>query len=116
MKGAIMTDWTRRGLLGAAVAGGAAAVAAAAGAAAEEAEKTGTLPRFRYALEQQQGKVLEGGSAKEATVEQLPISTGLAGVSMRLKPGGLRELHWHSNAAEWGYVVKGRCRTTVLGP
>jgi len=40
----------------------------------------------------------------------------LAGVSMRLKPGGLRELHWHANAAEWAFVVKGRVRTTVIGP
>src|SRR6516164_8300784 len=45
-----------------------------------------------------------------------PISTGIAGVSMRLKPGGLRELHWHANAAEWAFVVKGRVRTTVIGP
>src|SRR5262249_50420253 len=45
-----------------------------------------------------------------------PISTGIAGVSMRLKPGGLRELHWHANAAEWAYVIKGRGRTTVIAP
>ena len=35
---------------------------------------------------------------------------------MRLKPGGLRELHWHANAAEWAFVIKGRVRTTVVGP
>ena len=35
---------------------------------------------------------------------------------MRLKPGGLRELHWHANAAEWAFVIKGRVRTTVIGP
>jgi oxalate decarboxylase len=67
-------------------------------------------------MEQQKGRVTEGGSAKEATVKQLPMSTGLAGVSMRLGPGGIRELHWHANAAEWAFVLKGRVRTTVLGP
>jgi hypothetical protein len=46
-----------------------------------------------------------GGSAKESTVAQLPVATSIAGVSMRLKPGGLRELHWHAIAAEWAYVV-----------
>src|SRR3984893_13421512 len=35
---------------------------------------------------------------------------------MRLEPGGMRELHWHATAAEWGYLVEGRCRTTVLSP
>ena len=35
---------------------------------------------------------------KEATIKQLPVSKGIAGVSMRLKVGGRRELHWHANA------------------
>ncbi|MBV9453083.1 MAG: hypothetical protein JOZ19_02990 [Rubrobacter sp.] len=35
---------------------------------------------------------------------EFPVSTGIAGVSMRLKPDGLRELHWHANAAERAYV------------
>jgi oxalate decarboxylase len=35
---------------------------------------------------------------------------------MRLKPGGMRELHWHANAAEWAFVLRGRVRTTVIGP
>ena len=55
-------------------------------------------------------------SAKESTVKQLPVATSIAGVSMRLKPGGLRELHWHAIAAEWAYVVKGTVRTTVISP
>src|SRR5262245_56499891 len=110
-----MSDLSRRQMLGAAaaLAGG---LAAHTGNHAESAEAKEELPTFRYAMEQQEGRVTEGGYAKEATVKQLPISTGLAGVSMRLKPGGLRELHWHANAAEWAFVVKGRVRTTVIGP
>jgi oxalate decarboxylase len=53
---------------------------------------------------------------KEATVEQLPISKGIAGVSMRLEPGAMRELHWHPTAAEWAFVLKGRVRRTVINP
>ena len=30
---------------------------------------------------------------------------------MRLEPGAIRELHWHALAAEWAYVISGRCRT-----
>ena len=59
---------------------------------------------------------VKGGSAKESTVKQLPVATSIAGVSMRLKPGGLRELHWHAIAAEWAYVVEGKVRTTVISP
>ena len=28
----------------------------------------------------------------------------------------MRELHWHSLAAEWAYVLEGRCRATVITP
>jgi oxalate decarboxylase len=71
---------------------------------------------FRYPLEAQAGKVLPGGSAKEVTVKELPISDSIAGVSMWLQPGGVRELHWHANAAEWGFVVEGSVRVTLFDP
>ena len=109
-----MPELTRREIFAAAAAAGLLGVTTAAAAPKSEAGEE--LPAFRYAMEQQKGKVTEGGSGKEATVKQLPISKGLAGVSMRLKPGGLRELHWHANAAEWAFVVKGRVRTTVIEP
>jgi oxalate decarboxylase len=47
---------------------------------------------------------------------QLPISKGIAGVSMRIEPGAMRELHWHATAAEWAFVIEGRVRTTVIEP
>src|SRR5882672_1643863 len=74
------------------------------------------LPTFRFALEKSEGKVIGGNTAREATVEQLPISKGIAGVTMRLAPGGMRELHWHATAAEWAFVNEGRVRTTVIQP
>src|SRR5262249_39685889 len=74
------------------------------------------LPTFKFALEKAKGRVIGKSTAKEATVEQLPISKGIAGVSMRLEPGGMRELHWHATAAEWAFVNEGRVRTTVIQP
>jgi oxalate decarboxylase len=74
------------------------------------------LPTFKFALEKSQGKVIGGSYGKEATVAQLPVSKGLAGVSMRLEPGAMRELHWHATAAEWAFVIEGRVRTTVIDP
>lgn len=74
------------------------------------------LPTFTFALEKSEGKVIGNSYGKEATVAQLPISKGIAGVSMRIEPGAMRELHWHATAAEWAYVDKGRVRTTVFDP
>jgi len=74
------------------------------------------LPSFRFALGAQPAKSFRGGWAKEATVAEFPVSEKLAGVLMQLGPGGLRELHWHANAAEWAYVLKGRCRVTTIDP
>ena len=74
------------------------------------------LPTFKFALEKSQGKVIGNSFGKEATVTQLPISKGIAGVSMRLEPGAMRELHWHATAAEWAFVLEGRVRTTVIDP
>jgi oxalate decarboxylase len=74
------------------------------------------LPSFRYALEKQEPRVGPGGVTRGASAVEFPVSIGIAGVSMRLEPGGMRELHWHANAAEWAYVISGRCRTTILHP
>ena len=74
------------------------------------------LPTFKFALEKSEGKVIGNSYGKEATVTQLPISKGIAGVSMRLEPGAMRELHWHATAAEWAFVIEGRVRTTVIDP
>src|SRR5438477_10551005 len=74
------------------------------------------LPTFKFALEKSKGKVIGKSFGKEATVEQLPISKGIAGVSMKMEPGAMRELHWHATAAEWAFVIEGRVRTTVIDP
>ena len=74
------------------------------------------LPTFKFELEKSKGKTLGNSFGKEATVEQLPISKGIAGVSMKLEPGVMRELHWHATAAEWAFVMRGRVRTTVINP
>ena len=41
------------------------------------------LPSFKFELEKSRGKVLGKSFGKEVTVEQLPISKGIAGVSIQ---------------------------------
>ncbi|HEY2133156.1 MAG TPA: cupin domain-containing protein [Acetobacteraceae bacterium] len=57
----------------------------------------------------------EGGTLRLATVNEFPISTGMAGGLMTLKPGAIRELHWHPNANEWHYYVKGTAQVGLFG-
>src|SRR5256884_191215 len=124
-----MSDLHRRDMLKGAAAFAAGVTAALAGTKGVEAGDPSfmnnvpdpllsgkDLPTFKFALEKSKGKVIGNSFGKEATVEQLPISKGIAGVSMRIEPGAMRELHWHATAAEWAFVDKGRVRTTVLGP
>ena len=79
-------------------------------------ENSPVIPNFTFSLSNQKERKLKYGWAKEASVNDFPESKNLAGVLMNLKPGGLRELHWHTNAAEWGYVISGNVRTTIIDP
>ena len=74
------------------------------------------MPNFRYSLDGGIPKITSGGWAKESTIHQLPVSKGIAGVHMFLNPGASRELHWHAIAAEWAFVIDGRCQTVVVEP
>jgi oxalate decarboxylase len=58
-------------------------------------------------------RIQSGGWAREVTTEAFPISKDIAGVNMRLGPGGVRELHWHQQA-EWAIVTNGVCRITTV--
>jgi len=81
-----------------------------------EGPQSEQMPEIKYELEKQPLSTYSGGTSHEATAKNFPISKGICGVSMILKPGGLRELHWHANAAEWAYVTTGHCRVTVIDP
>jgi oxalate decarboxylase len=46
---------------------------------------------------------------------EFPISATMTGAPLIIKPGALRELHWHPNAAEWQLYLRGSARMTVFG-
>jgi oxalate decarboxylase len=73
----------------------------------------GTIPNLKFSYAASHNRVLSGGWAREITTRELPVSDEIAGVNMRLTPGGIRELHWHKEA-EWGFVIAGSCRVTLL--
>jgi oxalate decarboxylase len=73
----------------------------------------GTTPSLKFPFAMARNRVLSGGWAREVTSRELPIATEIAGVDMRLTPGGIRELHWHKEA-EWAYMIAGSCRISIL--
>jgi oxalate decarboxylase len=73
----------------------------------------GGLPNLRFSYADAHMKMREGGWSREITQTELPIATTIAGVNMRLNPGGVRELHWHKEA-EWAFVLAGKARITAV--
>jgi oxalate decarboxylase len=76
---------------------------------------TGKVPEsFSFlASKMQPTKVTAGGSVKIVDRHNFP-ATNIAAAIVTLKPGGLRELHWHPNDDEWQYFVAGEGRMTVF--
>ena len=58
-------------------------------------------------------KVTRGGEVKIIDSRNFPV-TPISAAIVRLKPGALRELHWHPNADEWQYFISGKGRMTVF--
>lgn len=82
---------------------------------APPATDEGTIPNLKYSFANAHNRLSDGGWAREVTARELPIATTLAGVNMRLTPGGVRELHWHKQA-EWSFMLNGRARITAIDP
>ncbi|RQM04826.1 hypothetical protein DH86_00004303, partial [Scytalidium sp. 3C] len=55
-----------------------------------------------------------GGNISIVDSRNFPIATTIAAAIVHVEPKGLRELHWHPNAAEWLYFHSGTGRATVF--
>jgi oxalate decarboxylase len=77
---------------------------------------TGTsAQRFDFRLTSQQAtKQTKGGEVRIVDSKSFPVSTTIAAALVTVHPGGMRELHWHPNADEWQYYIKGKARMTVF--
>lgn len=60
-------------------------------------------------------KETKSGNVRIVDSRTFKISTTIAAAIVTVKPGGLRELHWHPNADEWQYYIEGKGRMTVFG-
>ena len=70
----------------------------------------------RYSLLKQKPRESSpGGVFYVAAATEYPVSSTMSSWFLQLKPGALHKPHWHSNASELHYVVKGHVRMTMFG-
>jgi len=69
---------------------------------------------FKHRLLAQKPEVFPGGTVRIVDSTNFPISTQVAAALVEIKPGGIREMHWHPNADEWQYYISGKARMTVF--
>ncbi|MGI4828587.1 MAG: cupin domain-containing protein [Janthinobacterium lividum] len=81
---------------------------------AQAAQGTGAEhEKYMFRASQMQPNLThKGGSVKIIDRNNFPV-TDIAAAIVTLKPGGLRELHWHTLTDEWQYYVKGKGRMTI---
>jgi oxalate decarboxylase len=55
-----------------------------------------------------------GGEVRVVDSGNFPVALNVAAAQVTLKPGAIRELHWHPNVSEWQYWIKGKGRMTIV--
>jgi oxalate decarboxylase len=55
-----------------------------------------------------------GGEVRIVDSRNFPVTKNIAAALVTLKPGALRELHWHPNASEWQFWIAGKGRMTIV--
>lgn len=73
--------------------------------------------RFKFNIKKSHQPILtKGGYLQSALKPNLPVLNGLGILGFGLNSKGAVEPHWHTNAGELVYIVKGTTRITVLSP
>lgn len=71
--------------------------------------------KFTHKMLDQEPKKTSGGQVRITDSKNFPISKTVAAAHAIIEPGALREMHWHPNADEWSFFIKGRARVTIFG-
>jgi oxalate decarboxylase len=69
---------------------------------------------FSHKLLAQQPIKTKSGSVRIVDTSNFPVSKTISAALVEVKPGGLRELHWHPNTNEWQYYIEGQARMGVF--
>jgi oxalate decarboxylase family bicupin protein len=69
---------------------------------------------FTHRMLDQAPKKTSGGEVRITDSKNFPISKTIAAAHVTIDPGAIREMHWHPNADEWSFFLKGRARITIF--
>lgn len=69
---------------------------------------------FTHKMLAQDPIVTSGGEVRITDSTNFPISTTVAAAHAIIQPGALREMHWHPNADEWNFFIRGKARITIF--
>ncbi|CAK4030728.1 Oxalate decarboxylase [Lecanosticta acicola] len=70
--------------------------------------------QFTHHMLAQEPQNKTGGSVRITDSRNFPISQTVAAAHLDIAPGALREMHWHPNADEWSFFLRGRARVTIF--
>ncbi len=69
---------------------------------------------FSYHFLNQKPLETSGGTVRMVDSSNFPVATNIAAGLVEVKPGGMREMHWHPNTDEWQYYIEGYARMGVF--
>ncbi|KAI5779199.1 RmlC-like cupin domain-containing protein [Peziza echinospora] len=76
----------------------------------------GSIPNvdsYSFHWSQQQPIVTPGGTVKVIDTKTFPIAAQISAALVTIKPGAMRELHWHPSSDEWNFFLSGNARISV---
>lgn len=69
---------------------------------------------YTFHLSQQAPTVnVTGGSVKIVDPTTFPIAASFSAAVVTIKPGAIREIHWHTTSDEWNFFVAGSARIGI---
>jgi oxalate decarboxylase family bicupin protein len=66
-----------------------------------------------HASKQQPNFSLDGGSVKIIDPTVFPLAAKFSTAIVTVKPGALREIHWHTTSDEWNFFISGSARIGI---
>ncbi|KAF7590020.1 hypothetical protein BBP40_003408 [Aspergillus hancockii] len=70
--------------------------------------------QFTHRMLAQEPERTSGGQVRITDSTNFPISKTVAAAHLDIEPRAIREMHWHPNADEWSFFIKGRARVTIF--
>ena len=70
--------------------------------------------RFTHKMLDQKPEKFSGGEVRITDSTNFPLSKTVSAAHVTIRPGGIREMHWHPNADEWSFFITGSARISIF--